>query len=308
MQKDLSCWSGKAGFTFSFDNGKIVDYQDHYRNLGDLPFSICYDFETTIGSVVFFNAKMYVVSCCMVVAFHPDLKIPRLVIFQSYDQDQNALTSLSHFLALEFNFFGDPENFNKTTLTQLETAAFLVQKREKNTALAEMFSIELKFTTDCLKNWFAKKHKILDLEIDLKTEFIQNNPLKKDDLCCLCDFPMDPRAQNGWAEHVFRAEHLFLENIYTEKQMQKMGIDKFEYFTQKLNSILDKLDSFCASLEFENRSTSNSDIDEIVEKIKKFKTSKEDDGKATKEKTIAFLYGHSICFIPTNKVKGEFPI
>ena len=60
-------------------------------------------------------------------------------------------------------------------------------------------------------------------------------------------------------------------------------------------------------MEAENRSD-NSDIDEIVEKIKKIKTSKEDDGKVTKEKTIAFLYRHSICFIPTDKVKGEFPI
>ena len=84
----------------------------------------------------------------MVVPFHPDLKIPR------YDQNQNALTSLSHFQALEFNFFEDPENFDKTTLKQLEAVAFLVQNREKNTALPEMFSIELKFTIDCLKSWF----------------------------------------------------------------------------------------------------------------------------------------------------------
>ena len=76
---------------------------------------------------------------------------------------------------------------------------------------------------------------------------------------------------------------------------------------QKLNKILDYLDSFCASVEVENRSE-NSEIAEIVEKIKKIKTSKEDDGKATKEKTIGFLYGRSICFIPTNKVKGGIPI
>ena len=119
---------------------------------------------------------------------------------------------------------------------------------------------------------------------------------------------MDPRVQNGWAEHVLREEHPFLENIYTEKQMQQIGIDQFEYFAQKLNTILDQLDSFCASVEVENRSSNNSDIDEIIEKIKKIKTSKEDDGKATKEKTIAFLYRHAICFKPTDKVKGEFPI
>ena len=131
MEKHLSVCPGKAGFTFSFDNGKIVDYQDHYKNLGDLPFSIFYDFETTTGSVIFFDAKMYVVRYCMVVAFHPDLKIPRLMIFRSYDQNQNTLISLSHFDALEFNFFKDPEIFNKTTLKQLEAAAFSAKKKKK---------------------------------------------------------------------------------------------------------------------------------------------------------------------------------
>ena len=57
MQKHLSVCAGKAGFTFSFDNGKIIDYQDHYKNLGDVPFSVYYDFETTIGSVFFFRCK-----------------------------------------------------------------------------------------------------------------------------------------------------------------------------------------------------------------------------------------------------------
>ena len=54
MQKHLPVCSGKAGFTYSFGNGKIIDYQDHYKNLGDLTFSVYYDFETTTGSVVFF--------------------------------------------------------------------------------------------------------------------------------------------------------------------------------------------------------------------------------------------------------------
>ena len=35
MQKHVSCCAGKTGFTFTFDNGKVIDYQDHYKNLGD---------------------------------------------------------------------------------------------------------------------------------------------------------------------------------------------------------------------------------------------------------------------------------
>ena len=57
MQKHISCCTGQAGFTFSFDNGNIIDYQDHYSNLGDIPFSIYYDFETATGSAVFFVRK-----------------------------------------------------------------------------------------------------------------------------------------------------------------------------------------------------------------------------------------------------------
>ena len=41
-------------------------------------------------------------------------------------------------------FFDKPENYNKVALKQLKDAAFSVQNREKNTALVEMFSIELK--------------------------------------------------------------------------------------------------------------------------------------------------------------------
>ena len=57
MQKHLSVCMGKAGYEFTFDNGKIMDYQEHYSNIGDVPFSIYYDFETTTGSTVFFMKK-----------------------------------------------------------------------------------------------------------------------------------------------------------------------------------------------------------------------------------------------------------
>ena len=42
------------------------------------------------------------------------------------------------------------------TLKQFQDASFSVFNRKKPTALAEMFSIELKFTIDCLKFWFHK--------------------------------------------------------------------------------------------------------------------------------------------------------
>ena len=233
MKEHLSCFSGKAGFTFSFDNGKVVDYQDHYNNLGHMPFSLYFDFETTAGNVGFFYAKVYAVSYTIIVAFHPDLSLPRINIFRSYDQSYSSLMSLGHFFVLDFNFFDDPEIFNKNTLKQLEAAALSVKQKEKNTALAEMFSVELKFTIDCLKSWFQKNHKILEIGLDQKLEFIRKNPVKKDSLCCLCDFPIDPKVEKGWLDHVIKAEYLFLENIYSDEEMKKMKIEKLELFEKK---------------------------------------------------------------------------
>ena len=128
---------------------------------------------------------------------------------------------------------------------------------------------------------------------------------KKDSLCCLWDFPIDQRVKNGWLDHVIKAEYLFLENIYTGEQMKKVKIKKLQLFEKKIKKILDNVNDFCDSVESEYKD--DRDI-EIVSELKKIKTSKEDDGKATKEKAIQYMHEHSVCFIPTNKVKAKCPI
>ena len=112
---------------------------------------------------------------------------------------------------------------------------------------------------------------------------------------------------------MFKAEHLFLENIYSEKEMKRMEIDSFEIYCEKLNKILDEPDSLYDSIESENLSASRSgeqdpEIENIINRIKKIKTSREDEGKATKEKRIVFLYQHAINFIPADKIQGDFQV
>ena len=77
----------------------------------------------------------------MIAAFHPELNIPRIVIFRGYNQTQDELQSLTHFQILDYNFFNDKDNFNNVKLKQLQDASFCVYNREKNTAIAEMFSV-----------------------------------------------------------------------------------------------------------------------------------------------------------------------
>ena len=101
MNHNLSVFAATAGVTYSFDNGKIIDYQGNYKFIEDVPFSIYFDFETTTGSVVFFDAKMYVVSCCIIAAFHNKLDLPKLAIFRIFDQDWEDLIDLDRFNAIE---------------------------------------------------------------------------------------------------------------------------------------------------------------------------------------------------------------
>ena len=301
MKEHLSCCSGKAGFTFSFDNGKVIDYQDLFSNLGELLFAIYFDFETT-ANVVFFDAKMYVVSYSIVVAFYPDFSLPRINIFRSYDQSFSSIMPLAHFYVLDFIFFDDHKINNKKTLKQLQVAALPVNQNEKNTALAEMFSVKLKFTTDTLKSWF-QKWKVLELDLDQKVEFIRKNPLKKDILCCLCDFPINARAKSGWFDHVIKAEYLFLENIYISDDLKEMKIERIELFEQKIKNFFEYLHDFCASIESEYKD--DRDL-EIVSELRKIKTSKEDDGKPLKRKLFNICMNTVSNLFQLIKQKNQF--
>ena len=63
--------------------------------------------------------------------------------------------------------------FNKTTFYHLKDAADAGLACEKSTSLAELFSVELKFTIDTLNAWFLDtiKSKYFDLQ-----NFIKENP------------------------------------------------------------------------------------------------------------------------------------
>ena len=54
------------GITYLFDNGQIIFFQDNFKYFGDLPFTVCFDFETTTGEAtggsVVFDPKIMVVS------------------------------------------------------------------------------------------------------------------------------------------------------------------------------------------------------------------------------------------------------
>ena len=144
MKNHIQVCAAKEGITYSFNKGEIISFQDNFKYLGDVPFTVYFDFETTTGGTVFFYPNMFVVSCCQIYSFHPSLNLGKIVIFWSFQQNAEEIYNLSHFRQEQVAFF------DRTAFHQLKDAASAVLAREKSTSLAELFPIELKFTIDTL--------------------------------------------------------------------------------------------------------------------------------------------------------------
>ena len=141
--------------------------------------------------------------------------------------------------------------------------------------MAEFFSIEIKFTVDCIKKWFRENRYVEDLTQEQRFQYKDDNLLNLNNLCCLCDMSLKAEAESGWLEHVIFAEYLFLSNIYSEEEMKKMGIENLEVYSNKIK-ILENLNSFCSSIKKEKELFPD-EIDKIIFKMKKIKTENKDD-------------------------------
>ena len=218
MKTHMFICSAREGRTYAFDNCQILNYQDNFKYFGDQPFTVYFDFETrTGGSSVFFDPTMYVISYCQTYSFHPSLNLDKIVIFRSYQQTAEQIYDLSHFQNEHAVFF------TKTTFYQLKGATSAVLAREKLTSLAELFSVDLKFTINILKDWFSRiiKPKFFEIDSSGKQKFRKDNPLDKNAVPCLCDFPLAVDGVKGWFDFAARCEHLFLRNIDSYENLKK---------------------------------------------------------------------------------------
>ena len=99
----------------------------------------------------------------------------------------------------------------------MKDAANAVLTRQKSTSLAELFSVELKFTVNTLNDWFQAiiKPKFLEVYTMRKQIYRKENPIDKNKtVCSICGFLLDVN-QGGSIDFVVRFEHLFLRNIYS---------------------------------------------------------------------------------------------
>ena len=150
----------------NFNNQNLISYQDNFCDKGDIPLVIYFDFETTAPTDNCFDPeqkKMFVVSYVMIVTFHPELKLNRIIIQRSYAHSIEQLTSLNYFTQEQINFI------DHTLLKMLKDMAFDVSKRKCKSSMGQMFCIESALVKKTILKWFNKK---------FKQQFVEMNPIK----------------------------------------------------------------------------------------------------------------------------------
>ena len=88
------------GIIYKFENQHLNTFADNYRVVGEVSFAIYFDLETTCGKEEFGNVgkgKMYPVSYCLVVAFHPVLRLDRITVLASFNHSFDQLVDISYF-------------------------------------------------------------------------------------------------------------------------------------------------------------------------------------------------------------------
>ena len=96
---------------------------------------------------------MFVVSYVMVVAFHPELKLNRIIIQRSYAHSLEQLTSINYFTQEQINFI------DTTLIKKLKDIAFDVGIRKCKKTIGQIICIKKALVKKTLLKWFNKKYR-----------------------------------------------------------------------------------------------------------------------------------------------------
>ena len=226
FEKHLKCCCGKPGYVYNFDTQNILTFEENLKHKHDIPLTAYIDFETTAPTDNMFDpesCKMKAVSYAIILAFHPSFDFKRVIIERSFGHSLKKLTTIDYLTAEHLKFK------DEITLKQLRDAAIEVHGRRKRNAIAEMFSIELKFASDCLLRWFYSKHKKRELSLSEKKNYEMKNPIDwENGICQICTFPLDVKPSEKidnkkvtYSDFIIQKEHKFLRNVLSKEKLAK---------------------------------------------------------------------------------------
>ena len=227
--------TGKPGFIYNFQTRNLLTFEENLQFKRDVPLTAYIDFETTAPTDDYLDPecnKMNVVSYVIILAFHPNLNLPRIIIERSFGHSLERLSQIDYLTSEQLKYK------DIITLKQLRDSALAVYKKNNPLAVSEMFSIEIRFATNCLLSWFHNKYRNEEVDIELKMQYQKENPVDwENGWCVLCTFPLEANLTNyqnenmSYRDFIVKKEHMFLRNIFSKKQLSKSpAISTFESF------------------------------------------------------------------------------
>ena len=226
FDKHIEVCTGKPGFVYNFNTQNLLTFEENLKFKHDIPLTAYIDFETTAPTEECLDPeskKMNAVSYVIIFAFHPKLKMKRIIIERSFGHSIHKLTTIDYLTSEQLKFK------DVITLKQLRDCALSVSSKKHKCAISEMFSTELKFASDCLLKWFHLKYKNFELSNQEKREYEIENPINwKNGKCQICNFPLHINPTNvtaqkdemTYGDFIIQKEHKFLRNIFSDDELQ----------------------------------------------------------------------------------------
>ena len=235
IDKHMKHCVGKTGFVYNFQTRNLLTYEENIKLKRDVPLTAYIDFETTAPTDCCLDPesnKMNVVSYVIILAFHPKLQLPRIIIERSFGHSLEKLCQIDYLTAEQLSYA------DNITVKQLRDCALATNKKSNKLAISEMFCTEIKFATSCLLKWYQSKYKNFELSIDSKKEFEQENPIQwENGECVICRFPLGTNPTSfgnekmSYGDFIIKKEHMFLRNIFSEDELKKSAaLCSFESF------------------------------------------------------------------------------
>ena len=239
-EKHLRVCGKKPGVVYDFDFKNIVTFEDNFKCMGDLPFSVYADFETTAPTDDYLspeNKQIFAVSYSLIFAWHPKLALPRQTVVRGYNHSLDELSHMTYLTSKQLAMR------NQRTLHQLRDVIIDVHSRKRKNAIVEMFNIELKFACDILICWFNNKLKKLNLANERVVNYRRCFPVTSETKCAICDFALDVELKGleykenkmSYLDFLIRKEYAFIKNIFDEEELKlSKTICNLETYWQKM--------------------------------------------------------------------------
>ena len=228
FEKHLKQCSEKPGIIYNFNNQSLISYEDNFKSKGDLPFTIYFDFETTVPTDNCLDPeekKMFLVSYVIIVAFHPhltELVNRRIIVNRSFAHELEELTTISYLSTEQLNFT------DQYLINMLKDYASHVFKKKCKNSLARMFSVESALVKKTLLKWFNAKFKrrVTILNPIQKMKYKSKNKVDwQKSECVICKFPLKldiskfDKPKITYGDYIVRFEYKFLRNIFSIEQL-----------------------------------------------------------------------------------------